>query len=269
MAYLSERLQARNTALASENKIHDDEVARAFGFAGGLVPGVDVYAYLTRLPVQQWGEPWLARGTIEARFHKPVYDGEEVEVCGDLDGAGGLALELRNERGDVCATGAASLPALATPPPDPESLPAAPLPRPDDRPAAAPEAFEIGAVLGSEEFGFHADRAGDYLVEIGETVPIYAREGLAHPGWLLRSANRVLAANVRLGPWIHVESAVRHHATVPGDAQLSTRARVRDCFERKGHRFVVLDVLIVADGHVPVLSAEHIAIYEPRPVSDR
>ena len=37
---------AYNSARASENKIHDDEVARRFGFSGGLVPGVDVYAYM-------------------------------------------------------------------------------------------------------------------------------------------------------------------------------------------------------------------------------
>ena len=46
---------AYNTAHASENKIHDNTVARRFGFAGGLVPGVDVYAYMAHLPVARWG----------------------------------------------------------------------------------------------------------------------------------------------------------------------------------------------------------------------
>ena len=45
------RVQAYNTAHSSENKIHDDAVARRFGFTGGLVPGVDVYAYMMHLPV--------------------------------------------------------------------------------------------------------------------------------------------------------------------------------------------------------------------------
>jgi hypothetical protein len=36
------RIEAFNTARESENKIHDDAVARRFGFGGGLVPGVDV-----------------------------------------------------------------------------------------------------------------------------------------------------------------------------------------------------------------------------------
>jgi len=34
------RVKARNTSTSSENKIHDDAVARAYGFRGGLVPGV-------------------------------------------------------------------------------------------------------------------------------------------------------------------------------------------------------------------------------------
>jgi len=40
------RVQAYNTAKLSENKMHDDTVARRFGFSGGLVPGVDVMAYM-------------------------------------------------------------------------------------------------------------------------------------------------------------------------------------------------------------------------------
>jgi len=36
-------VSAFNTAVASENKIHDDSIARRFGFRGGLVPGVEVW----------------------------------------------------------------------------------------------------------------------------------------------------------------------------------------------------------------------------------
>ena len=46
---------AYNTAKLSENKMHDDQVARRFGFSGGLVPGVDVMAYMIHLPVEEMG----------------------------------------------------------------------------------------------------------------------------------------------------------------------------------------------------------------------
>jgi hypothetical protein len=74
------RVSAYNTAKQSENKMHDDTVAKRFGFSGGLVPGVDVMAYMMHLPVAKWGRAFLERGLIEARFVKPVYDGEIADV---------------------------------------------------------------------------------------------------------------------------------------------------------------------------------------------
>ena len=55
-------LEAYNTAINSENKMHDDTVAKQFGFTGGLVPGVDVYAYMSHVPLQVWGRAFLERG---------------------------------------------------------------------------------------------------------------------------------------------------------------------------------------------------------------
>ena len=77
------RVQAYNTAKLSENKMHDDTVAKRFGFSGGLVPGVDVMAYMIHQPVAKWGRAFLERGFIEARFVKPVYDGETSDVTGE------------------------------------------------------------------------------------------------------------------------------------------------------------------------------------------
>jgi len=84
------RVEAYNTSKLSENKIHDDAVARRFGFCGGLVPGVDVMAYMMHVPVAKWGRAFLERGLIEARFVKPVYDGEIAEVNAALESSPGL-----------------------------------------------------------------------------------------------------------------------------------------------------------------------------------
>ena len=105
------RVSAYNTAKQSENKMHDDTVARRFGFSGGLVPGVDVMAYMMHLPVAKWGRAFLERGLIEARFVKPVYDGETADVTG-VENDGVLTIEVQS-RGELCATGTASLPASA------------------------------------------------------------------------------------------------------------------------------------------------------------
>src|SRR3954447_13298671 len=101
------RVEAFNTAKASENKMHDDIVAQRFGFSGGLVPGVDVMAYMMHLPVAKWARGFLERGLIEARFMKPVYDGDATDVSGE-EQDGVLAIAVQS-RGQLCATGTASL----------------------------------------------------------------------------------------------------------------------------------------------------------------
>ena len=75
------------------------------------MPGVDVMAYMMHLPVAKWGRAFLERGLIEARFIKPVYDGELADVTGE-ESNGVLAIEVES-RGELCATGTASLPAAA------------------------------------------------------------------------------------------------------------------------------------------------------------
>src|ERR1700757_2078041 len=102
------RVDAFNASKESENKIHDDAVARRFGFRGGLVPGVDVYAYMTHLPVQRWGRAWLERGAAECRLLKPVYDGDLAIVTAS-ESAAGLDLRIESHE-ELCVTGRAALP---------------------------------------------------------------------------------------------------------------------------------------------------------------
>jgi hypothetical protein len=52
---LKHKVEAYNLSAASVNKIHDDVVAKQFGFQGGLVPGVEVYAYMMNPAVRHFG----------------------------------------------------------------------------------------------------------------------------------------------------------------------------------------------------------------------
>jgi hypothetical protein len=248
---------AFNTATASTNKIHDDDVARQFGFRGGLVPGVDVYAYLTHPPAATWGRDWLERGTMHARFVQPVYDGDRVEIVPFGDGR----LELHDPEGAICATAQASLPDQKPEAPDPQAWPD--VGQSTDPPPAAPEVLVPGTALGLEPHAFHASLAEGYLADIREELPLYPGEGIAHPAWILRDANYVLSRNVRLGPWIHVESATQHLGVVTDGEEVSARALVTGEWEAKGHRFVTLDVLHLGNGR-PVARTAHTAIYRPR-----
>ena len=260
----SYRVGATNTATSSSNKMHDDTVARQYGFAGGLVPGVDVWAYLSHVPAEAWGRDWLVEGGLDARFASPVYDGEEVtveasEAADAGDNPDALELTASNPAGKACAAGRAYR-RLLGPPPDLAAYPAAPLPDPP-APPASPDYFERHAVLGTSEATWRA--GSGYLDSVSEHLPLFRESGLAPPGWLLRRANDVLVHNVTLGPWIHVESRIRHLGAVADGQVVSTRAKVADHYERKGHRFVELDVLMLVEDR-PVLTGRHLAIYQPR-----
>ncbi len=260
------RVRAFNTATESENRIHDDAVAKDFGFRGGLVPGVDVYAYMTHPPAALWGLDWLERGTMHARFVKPVYDGEWVTVettdPSVTEAGTSVDLTVHDAIGDLCATGSAALTAAPPPPLDLSAYPVARLPE-HPLPASA-SALLAADPLGSLEGGFHAEHAPSYLDDVRETLPLYRDEKVAHPGWLLRTANFILATNVVLGPWIHVESSVRHLGLVHDGDRVSTRGRPTDVFERKGHKIVTLDLVVVTNETTPVMQIDHTAIFEPR-----
>jgi hypothetical protein len=253
------RVEAFNTAKASENKIHDDAVARRFGFGGGLVPGVDVYAYMTHLPVVHWGRAWLERGTAECRFQKPVYDGDIATVTAAETGGG---LDIRVEsRSETCATGHASLPHRPALPPEPFAEP--PIP-PANRPPASETTLAIGKLLGIHPLPITRELVEQCVSDLRETETLYLKEGLAHPVIISRTGNWALNHNVALGPWMHVGSKLQHFALAHIGDELSVRARITGNYEHKGHRFVDVDVLVLANRALPIARIAHTAIWLPR-----
>jgi len=253
------RVAAYNTAKQSENKMHDDTVARRFGFSGGLVPGVDVMAYMMHLPVQTWGRAFLERGLVEARFNKPVYDGENAAVTG-VESDGVLTIEVES-RGELCATGSASLPPSAPTLAIGDFTEVAAV---SERKPVNASSYELGKWLGTVPRAWAGDDAKAYLADIRETDPIYLDEGLGHPGLLQRVMNRALVDNAIMGPWIHVGSRMQLLSAARAGDVITARARVTGNYEKKGHRFVELDALVVGNGNTPLAHCRHIAIYQPR-----
>jgi hypothetical protein len=259
-APLTHSVEAYNTATVSENKIHDDTVAKQFGFAGGLVPGVDVYAYMTHLPVARWGRAWLERGTAECRFSRPVYDGDRVSVSA-TEGDGALDIRLES-RGVLCATGSAALPEAASVPPSLGKFEK--VPERANRPAADAHSLAVDTWLGIEPVPATPELAAQYLDDTRETLPLYSAEGLVHPVAVLRMCNFALTRNVTFGPWMHVGSKLQHFAAAKiGDA-FGVRARVTGNYEHKGHLFVDIDALVLTNDTTPIARVSHISIYRPR-----
>jgi acyl dehydratase len=255
---------ARNPATDSENRIHADDVARKYGYKGGLVPGVTVYGYACAPILEALGEEWLEKGSATMRFSAPCYDGELLTIrveppSAARSGQPHLIAVSTAER--TCATGTAT---AAHEPTLPQDIGWAPTP--EVRPRASTEVFVPGAVLGAIELPTDEGRMASYLEIIGEPSPVYCRRQIIHPGMLLSGANWILVANVLMPAWIHVESRIEHWRPAVVGEPVQVRGVVAEAFERKGHRFAAVDLVWMAgegpDAKDLIASGRHTAIWQ-------
>ena len=261
------RIKARNTSASSENKIHDDATARRYGFRGGLVPGVTVYAYLSVPLAAGLGPAWLERGTATVRFLKPVFEGEELAAMGAVTSRDarsvGAAVTGATPAEREAATLAATLPSGLPTPVNLALYREAPLPA--ERPEATREHLGALDTLGTATHTYDEAAASEWLEKVGDPLSLYrGRDGWVHPAFYLHQANQALRQNVRLGPWIHVGSVVRHLGGARIGETLAVRGRVRSLFEKKGKEFVELDLVVVAETGArprPVAHILHTAIF--------
>jgi len=260
--------EAFNQVPSSENLIHGDEVARRYGFRGGLVPGVTVTAYLCHPAVVAWGLDFLARGRVRATVSTPLYDRKPFRV--EIDGATDRAYDaaLVDEDGARCATASVELP---------EEVPAPPVLRGDpcidadfERPRATRRAMEelrersLRAIrvrwnAGAEITGYLRDSS---------KLPALLRPdggGYANPAFLLGLTNWALGRNVKMEAWLHLQTDSQFYRPVPEGCELTVESAIADLFEKKGHEFVDLDVGVHrSDTREPVMSARLRAIYRLR-----
>ena len=245
------RVRAHNFAEASENKMHSDETATRYGFAGGLVPGVGVYAYMTVPVVHALGMAWLERGTMTGKFIKPVYHGEEVRVVAKSVAADVPTIEMSvfNSADVLCAVGEAALPTEAAAIVDPGRHGHAPMPAKEARLEPSVDALPVGLLLGSLDWVMGLGKADGefgtvFADDVCDPLPIYKGAGaMCHPAYITARANALLMANVALGPWIHTASRVRHVALPRDGEPVSLRGYVSAAARKKGHEMVDVDLV--------------------------
>ena len=228
------------------------------------MPGVTVYAYLTHPLVEAFGAAWLERGTANVRFLKPIHDGEEVRLAGAVTSRDAKRLTATvtatTAVGGECASLTATLPAGSPVPVNLAQYPVAPLPA--DRPPVTREHLAGLDVLGTPINPYDDERQTEYLDRVSDGLALYrGPRGWVHPGFFLDQANKALSLNVRMNPWIHVGSVIRHLGGAKVGDTLSTRGKVRSLFEKKGKEFVEADLVLVAGDRRPVAHVLHTAIY--------
>lgn len=264
------RVRARNVTGNAENRIHDDDVARRYGFAGGLVDGTRVYAFLTRPLAARFGTDWLARSIADLALLRPVYDGDTLEVIpGPLDESepeAGLRVRCTNEAGEEVALLEARLP-RALPPPDARAgrAPSAPV---DQRPPVSWERLVVDAPFRALHWRPTPADNARWCESVAEPLALYTQGGDApvHPGLVLQAANDVFTHNFRLEPWLHVASHIVQRGAIRAGETVEVRAVPTDKWERRGHQFVNLYVAMLVEGTLRV-EVGHKAIFRVRPAA--
>lgn len=259
---------ALNTAPDSENEIHGDEIARQYGFEGGLVPGVTISAYLIQPAVEVWGMDWLEHGHAHVRVGSPLYDGEQFTVDVENTSAVSYTAELFRPDGTVSAMAEVSLPTNGLTPPVRRGDQLAPKGQVGAK--ATPERFrelqKNGCLAYRYRWGAN-HRMNAYVVD-ESTMPDLLRMdggGYANMSFLLGISNWVFAGNAHMNPWVHLETTSQNFRSVPKDTVIIAEMSVADFFEKKGHEFADVDVNLFDEANDDALCSIRLrAIYKLR-----
>ena len=263
------RATAFNTAPNSTNRIHSDDMAKAYGFKGGLVPGVTISSYLMHPAVVAWGEDWLTRGFAHVVVSKPLYDDYEFEVEISEPTDTSYQAVLVDQEGTQCATAFMRLT---------DDMPEPPVRRGDamlDSDAEIPpvnkEVLEHLCETGMRAMSirWNAEHStASYLRDPAQMAPIhqFGNQGFANGAFLLGTTNWVLSNNTYMNPWVHLQTDSQYFVPVADGDELIVECAVKDLFERKGHEFVDAEVNAYrASDDTAVMSAVLRAIYKLRP----
>ena len=255
-------VRTRNTHASSENRMHSDDVAAAYGFKGALVPGVTVFSHMMQPLVAQQGAAWLTRGSVDVTFLKPAYDGELLGVRCIRNADGAYALACSNDGGVELARMTAQL-RVSPPAVDARAvLPPAP---PREKQVVAWDLMEVGTAFPALAWTpTQADNLA-WCADVRDELPIY-REGAApllHPGFILRQANLVLRNRFTLPAWIHTASCLRFNSSAHAGDAFEVRAIPEEKWRKGGHEFVRLYVCLLR-GEQVVIEILHTAIFTPR-----
>jgi hypothetical protein len=257
-------VRTHNASEHSENRMHSDDVARQFGFRAALVPGVTVFAHMTRPLVEHLGEAWLGKAIAEVSFSKPAYEGELLTVTTRADASGsGYELDCSNEEGVELARLRSHVPP-SSPAVDPRSdmTPASPS---GERPLVTWELMEVGKPFPALRWTPTGADNRQWCEDVRDDLPIYRMgEGAPiHPGLVLRQANYVLRNRFTLPAWIHTGSRIVFQEVLRIGREYEVRAIPEEKWDRKGHQFVRLYVAI-RSGNETMAEVAHTAIFNPR-----
>ena len=249
---------AINHSQAHENRIHSDDVARAYGFTGALVPGVAVFGHMTYPLTNELGVRWLGHSRVALRLHKPAYNGDRLSVPLTQTGEQTYLVECYNAAGVLLAQLTVELP-TELPPGDPRS----------HIEGAATKAkrveidwnvIEVNTPFAAVAWKPSVEENRKYTDELADDLPVY-RTGVVHPHLIQHWCNQMLVRRFILPAWIHVGTEMTFRRVLRVGDAVDVRAIPIEKWERKGHEFIKLYLAFLVDG-APAVEAVHTAIYK-------
>lgn len=125
------------------------------------------------------------------------------------------------------------------------------------RPKASDASLAPGLWLGTRALELTPQVLADYLRDMRETAPLYAEQGIAHQGLVLRMCNWLLAQNLALDPWIRIGSSLRFYGEARLGEALTACGRINANIDRKA-RYQKLQPQVIQE-----LEGEHNASAKP------
>jgi hypothetical protein len=245
---------------ATHEGIHNDDVAAALGYRGGLVTGHAIISCVMDHAQAHWPGRWTSAGSLRMWFGRPVYDGDDMYVIVDDDGT--VAVTTDSTDSSPRATGkiadldqsvfSGSRRAFPAAPPAPRWL--------------TPEVAATTDTLGSIEFVVEEEAYREQLAAIGLAPPRSGVVDAAGIAYIYRQYVPHSRANFTTDqPVIHIGAELEWQRPVAFGERISVRGRVDRAYSRRGVNYLVSDLAWCDENETPVLRAIHTVIYARSP----
>ena len=269
--------KAFNQVPHSDNRIHSNEIAKAYGFTGALVPGTTISAYLLHPAVEAWGMDWLQRGFANVKVLSPLYDNANFQVTvktgGDKENPDSYSAELKS--GDrLCAVAEVGLSLNIRAEKGPAKRGHPVLDEHYKAPEVTRDYMEVLWKKGCPAMQFLWSAEHEIAAYLRDQTSMAAllrtdqsgKGGYANPGFLLGCGNRHFASVAKITAWIHMETRSRNFQAVELGTRLLSEMRIIDLFNKKGHEFADCRFNLFHCGTGECVSTiEQRAIYKLRP----
>ncbi len=259
---LEYQLVARNDQPNSPNPIHRDDYARSLGYPGGLVAGVTLYAYACDAAVRLMGGDWLEHGFGEIRFHKPVFDSEELTVTATPIEGGDWRVRL----------GCDGLRAEAIIGPYRETISDSGLKRgggPEPQLLTKDVSLKGELLRTPDERSMEREGLERFIADSGlEGTPLaheLRSRGLISPNLIAGAPFYVLGRTHPYAVVIHTSSTTEWAGPARLGETLYSWGKVEDAFEKRGRFYVTQRVVTVDSAGNKVARMLHTGTYEPTP----